>query len=143
VKAHGALYNSAVSDSSIARTIVMAVKMFNPGLRIFGPSGSALEKAAKMEKMSFVSEVFADRGYNDDASLVARGNSGAIIHNVHKAASRVMMMMTRGRVESVSGKLINITAQTICLHGDNEKAVIFAKELHYLISKSGVSVKSH
>ncbi len=143
IKAHGALYNTSVCDPRIATTIIMAVKKFNPGLKVFGPSGSFLQKEAKKEKLDFVSEVFADRGYNDDAGLVSRGKPGALINDALEAAERALLMIKQGKVKTISGKIIDIKAQTICLHGDNKEAVLFAKELHSIINNSGISIKAN
>jgi len=143
VKAHGALYNSAVKDKLLAKTIIEAIKNFNPLLLVFGPSGSEIEKEALNNGMRFVSEVFADRAYNDDSTLVSRGTEGAIIRDVNEASSRALTMIKTGLVKSISGKDIKIKAQTICLHGDNNEAIAFARSLYSSITDSGLLIKPY
>lgn len=142
VKAHGALYNASVKDLSIAKIIVLAVKNLKPSLLLFGPAGSILETEAKKEGIRFISEVFADRGYNDDATLVKRGLKGDLIRDVSEATERALLMINKGIVKAVNGTTIKVKAETICLHGDNEKAILFAKELKRNISESGINIKS-
>lgn len=142
VKAHGALYNSASTDSHIARAIAQSVVRINPKLKIFGPHKSKLQEEAKKEGLSFVSEVFADRAYNNDGSLVSRSLPGALIHDTSECTERVLMMIEEGKVKTINGDYINIIPDTICVHGDNKEAVLFAKNLSIALRSNGIIIKS-
>jgi len=86
------------------------------------------------------SEVFADRAYNSDGSLVSRKLEGAVIHDADLAIHRVIRMVREGKVRSVNGEDIDITAQTICVHGDTPEAVEFVKRIRSELKREGVEV---
>jgi UPF0271 protein len=142
VKAHGALYNSAAKDDEIARSIVHATKDIDPGLVIFGPYGSKIEREAKKENMAFSSEVFADRAYRSDGSLVPRTDPAALIKDKEICAGRTLDMIKNGFVNSVDNKKVKIVADTVCLHGDNEDALEFAKHLSATLMNNGLTIKA-
>jgi UPF0271 protein len=75
-------------------------------------------------------EVFADRTYQDDGSLTPRSIPGALIEDVKEAVSQVLQMINEGKVKTVTGKVIPIVAETICIHGDGKHAIEFAKSIH-------------
>lgn len=129
VKPHGALYNMAAKDKSLAKTIADAVKDFNKNLILFGLSGSFLISEAKAIGLKTASEVFADRTYRDDGSLTPRSQPNALIQNIDEAIEQVLMMVNKGKVKTVSGKEIPIIAETICIHGDGKNAVEFARAI--------------
>lgn len=142
VKAHGALYNSAGTDNEIARSLVYATKEIDPGLVIFGPYGSKIEMEAKKENMAFSSEVFADRAYQSDGSLVPRTNPAAIIKDKDICASRTLDMINNSYVLSLDNKKVKIIADTVCLHGDNEDALEFAKHLSAILKINGLTIRA-
>lgn len=127
VKPHGALYNMAAKDKVLAKAIAAAVKAVDENLILFGLSNSFLISEAKAIGLQTKSEVFADRTYQDDGSLTPRSLSNALIQNTNDAIQQVLMMIKEGKVKTVSGKEIPIVAETICIHGDGEHAVEFAK----------------
>ncbi len=141
VKPHGALYNMSARDKGLAATIAKAVKDFDPNLILFGLSGSySISEAASME-LKAASEVFADRTYQDDGSLVPRSEPGPLIEEVDKAVQQVLQMIKPGTVTTISGKEIPIVADTICIHGDGKNAVAFAREIHEAIKKEGILLR--
>lgn len=133
VKPHGALYNMSAKYSTLANCIANAVKDFDPSLILFGLSGSHSISEAKAIGLVTMNEVFADRTYRDDGSLTPRSESGALIGDKEIAVQQVSQMIKQGAVTTVSGKAIPIVAETICIHGDGEHAVEFAKSIHDLI----------
>jgi UPF0271 protein len=135
VKPHGALYNMASKNPLLARTIAMAVKDFDPKLLLVGLSGSHSIREAKAIGLQSVSEVFADRSYENDGSLTPRKNSGALIEDVNQVVNQVLQIINEGTVTSASGKTIPIIAETICIHGDGKKAVVFAEAIQHAINK--------
>jgi UPF0271 protein len=102
----------------------------NPGLVLFGLSGSASIKEAEKLGLKTMSEVFADRSYQPDGSLTPRSLPGALIESEERCIRQVRDMMQKGSVMTVEGEYIPIRAQTICLHGDGENAVSFARLIH-------------
>ena len=136
VKPHGALYNMSAGDARLATTIAEAIKDFDNSLILFGLSGSQSISEAKKLGVKTVSEVFADRTYQDDGSLTPRYHSNALIEDPNKATAQVLQMIKEGRVTTVSGKTIPIVAETICIHGDGKHAVEFAKAIYKAVKEA-------
>jgi UPF0271 protein len=130
VKPHGALYNIAAKDSTIAKAICRAVKDFNQHLKIYGLSNSCMITEANAIRLTAMNEVFADRTYQDDGSLTPRSLPNALIEDENKAVEQVLQMVQYGTVKTVSGKQIPIQAETVCIHGDGKYAVQFAQRLN-------------
>lgn len=142
VKPHGAMYNMAAKDRKLADAICRGVREVDPELILMGLSGSCLLDAAQDVGLRCASEVFADRAYEDDGSLTPRGMEGAVITDEEEAIARVLQMVEQGTVTARSGKIIPIQADSVCLHGDGEKAVAFARRIREALSASGVKVIS-
>jgi UPF0271 protein len=131
VKPHGALYNMAARDKSLADAITRAVLAFDPKLIIFAPPASALEAAALELNLQVAAEVFADRNYLADGSLVPRTRPDALLHDPNEAAARVVKMLRDGVVRAVDGVEVPISADTVCVHGDTPQGVEFVRELRH------------
>ncbi|WP_456274437.1 5-oxoprolinase subunit PxpA [Bacillus sp. AK031] len=129
VKAHGALYNRAAKDKAAARAIAQAVFDFDPYLTLFGLANSEMITAGNEIGLRTASEVFADRTYQNDGTLTPRSQEGAVIHDEEQALSQVVRMVKEKKVITLDGFQIPITADTVCLHGDNEKALAFADKI--------------
>lgn len=142
VKPHGALYNAAATDYQMSAIIAAAIKDIDDTLILVGLSNSQMLKAAKDLGIAYAAEVFADRAYNDDGTLVPRSNPGSVIHDTKQVIDRVLRMVTEQRVISVSGKEIPIQADTICIHGDNDMALEFAKNLSLALKSNGIRLRS-
>lgn len=127
VKPHGALYNQAAKDSKLAKLIAETVRDFDPKLAIMGQS--ALLAAGQEAGLVTISEVFADRRYHADGSLVARSHAAAVIENDDEAVTQVLQMVRTGTVPTLEGETIPVNAQSICLHGDNQHALAFARKI--------------
>ncbi|MBZ4653459.1 MAG: hypothetical protein JG781_798 [Peptococcaceae bacterium] len=141
VKAHGAMYNMAAKDYKLALAIAEAVKAVNPDLILLALANSEMVRAAKDVGIKVAEEVFADRAYNPDGTLVARGTPGAMIHDRAVAIPRVVRMVTEGKVTAINGQDILIKADSICVHGDNPEAIDFVKEIRKALMEAGVSVE--
>lgn len=135
VKPHGALYNMAARAKPLAAVIALAVKDVNEKLILYGLSGSHLIKEAKKIGLRSASEVFADRTYQDDGRLTPRSKDNALIIETDKAVQQVLQMIKEGTVKSVNGTDIPIVAETICIHGDGEHAVEFAKAINHAMKE--------
>jgi 5-oxoprolinase (ATP-hydrolysing) subunit A len=141
VKPHGALYNQAAGDNELAAAIAEAVFNFDQGLILYGLSGSCLISAAETIGLRTASEVFADRTYQVDGSLTPRNRSNALITDRGVAVAQVLQMIRSGSVTAVSGQPVPIKADTVCIHGDGEHAVDFARSLRRTLEEFAIEVK--
>jgi UPF0271 protein len=142
VKPHGALYNMAASDKEMSKTIALAVFDFNPKLIYYGLSGSVMLEETKRFGLQIAHEVFADRTYQLDGSLTPRSDDRALIKDESIAMKQVLRMINEGKVETVDHTFIPIQADTICIHGDGEFAVQFAKSIHQQLKQEGIIIQS-
>lgn len=142
VKPHGGLYTLAARDRETADAIAEAVALADPSLRLIGSSGSELLRAARRWDLPVAAEVFADRRYQADGSLVPRGRPNALIENVEEALAQVLRMIRERVVESVDGVVVPIEAQTLCVHGDGPHALALAKRLREELADAGVEVRA-
>ena len=140
VKPHGALYNQASRDPQLARSIVDAVKALDPALVIYGLSGSILIEEAVKAGLETASEVFADRTYMADGSLTPRTIANALITDTDAAVGQVLEMITEGAVTSQDGIPVPIKADTVCIHGDGENAVPFARAIFNSLKDRGFHI---
>ncbi len=129
VKPHGALYNDATKNREVAEAIGKAILLFNRDLSIVGLSNSLAIKVWKDMGLNVKEEVFADRNYKDDGTLIPRTEKEAVITDPEKIAERVYIMATRKEIESISGTKIRVTFDTICIHGDTKNAVDIARKI--------------
>ncbi len=140
VKPHGAMYNMAAKNYKIAYAIAQGIKEVDSELILLGLANSEMIKAAKEIGLRVASEVFADRAYNDDGSLVARSLPGSVIHDKDEVIVRVIRMIEEGKVKTITGKDIEIDVQSICIHGDNPEALEFAKNIRLSLEKCGIEI---
>lgn len=142
VKPHGAFYNMAAVDEKLARAMCEGVYEVDPELIFMGLAGSCMITEAEKVGLRAVNEVFADRAYNDDGTLVSRKLPGAVIKDKDLAISRVVRMVKEGKVTSINGKDIEIKAESICCHGDNPSALEFVKNIRATLEAEGVEVRN-
>ena len=141
VKPHGALYNMAAKDTLMAEAICKAVKDFDADLILYGLSGSELIKTANSMNLKSCAEVFADRTYQDDASLTPRTSVNAMIEDAGLSLKQVLQMVQQGTAEAVSGREIQITAETICIHGDGIHALAFAQLISQSLKEQNILIR--
>lgn len=142
VKPHGALYNLAARDRAVAEVIAGAVHAYDPTLVLFGLAGSELVRAGRTAGLRVAEEVFADRTYQKDGSLTPRSRPGALIEEEARAAEQVVWLVRDGVVRTLDGGEVALRADTVCLHGDGEHAVAFARRLRAALRESGVDVRA-
>lgn len=142
VKPHGALYNMAAKNISVAMCIGQAISEIDNNLKLMGMAGSEMEEAAKKNKLKFVAEAFADRRYEPDGELMSRNKEGAVISDAEEAAEQMLSMVKNKSVETSSGGLILIHAQSFCIHGDNPNAVNILKKINEKLNQYGIE-KGH
>ena len=141
VKPHGALYNMSAKDPAMARAIAEAIYETDKDLIFMGLSASEHIKAATEAGLRSVSEVFGDRAYMDDGSLVPRTMEGAVIHDPDLVIGRVLRMIKEGKVESINGNDIPISAGSVCVHGDTPEALEFLSEIAAALREEGIEVR--
>ncbi len=129
VKPHGALYNLSARHQLTAAVIATAIRDFNPLLMLFGSSGSFSIREGKDAGLITAEEGFADRRYNPDGSLVSRADPRAMIMDLNEAVKQALSL-SRGKVRAITGEIISLHIDTICIHGDGKNAVDFAKAIH-------------
>ena len=142
VKPHGALYNQAAADPTLAGAIARAVARFSRELALFGlASSEPMAAAAADAGLRFVPEAFADRRYLPDGSLQPRSRAGAVIEDAAAAAAQALMIATDGAVVAVDGSRVALRAESICCHGDTPGAVEIAASVRSALAASGVRVE--
>jgi len=142
VKPHGALYNMSAKDPVLANTIAKAVYDIDSQLILFGLSGSHSIAEAKKAGLKTASEVFADRTYQSNGSLTPRTQPGALIETAERSIQQVLQMIQQQTVTSTDNKQVPIIAETVCLHGDGEHAVEFAKIIQQTLLKHHIQIQT-
>jgi UPF0271 protein len=142
VKPHGALYNMAVRDQTLADAIARAIESVDPKLILFAPDKSELTRAGETHGLHVAREIFADRNYLNDGWLVPRTRPDALLRDPKEAAERAMRMLREGKVRSVEGGDVEVRGETICVHGDTPGAVEFARELRSRLEHEGVRISA-
>lgn len=140
VKPHGALYNMAAVDGRLAIAIVEGVAAVDDALILVGLGGSELIRAATRLGLRAANEIFADRGYNNDGTLIPRGQPGAIIHDPQEAAQRIVKILRHGMLITHRGEAIPVCVDTICLHGDTPGAVEMSRVIRAALVQAGIIV---
>ena len=141
VKPHGALYNLAARDRHVADAVVAVIARFDPTLILFAPPGSAMVQAASEHNLRVAREIFADRAVEPDGRLVARGAPGAVITESEAVIARTLRMIRTGRVTAINGQEIELTGETICVHGDTPDAVAILGSLRAALEAEGIGVR--
>lgn len=140
LKLHGALANMASEDEQLARDLYEAALSVAPDLIVMVLAATAQEDAVRALGCLYASEIFADRAYNDDATLVDRSMPGAVIHDPAVAGDRMVEMVTSGAIITESGKRIQTAIDTICLHGDTPTAVEIAQSVRGALEAADITV---
>src|SRR5215204_610441 len=140
VKLHGALYNMAARDHRMAFITCSAVQAYDEDLVIYGLAGSEIIKVADSMGMRSCNEVFADRRYSDEGSLIPRSESNAVIDDPVQALEQARQMAIYRTVQSVSGKTIFLNTETICIHSDGKYALKFAKTVNEALRQHGIII---
>lgn len=141
VKPHGAMYNMAAKDYNLSRAICEAVVEADPKLIILCQYGSETAKAAQDCGLRTAYEVFADRGYEEDGSLVDRRKPGAMVEDEEEAIRRVIGMVRDGKVTAVTGREIPMRADSVCVHGDGEKALLFVEKIRKAFTEEHIAIR--
>lgn len=142
VKPHGALYNTAAADPTVAAALVEAVRGFDSGLPVLTLPGCEMWKACADAGVRAVGECFADRGYDAAGRLVPRSAPGAVLHDVDIVVARAVEMATSGAVTAVDGSSVRVDAESMCVHGDTPGAAALAAAVRDGLRRAGVELRS-
>ena len=142
VKPHGALYNMAAVNASLAKAIAEAVYHTHPDAILYGLAGSALMQAGKEVGLQTANEVFADRTYQPNGTLTSRRQPNALITTVEAAINQVLQMVKTNTVQTVAGYSIPIQADTVCIHGDGPHAVTFARRIKEILLRENIAIRA-
>ena len=140
VKPHGALYNMAATRPPLADAIARATRDVDRALLLYGLAGSALIAAARSAGVEPVEEVFADRRYSADGTLVPRSERGAVIEDTEAAVRQAVRIAREGKVTAIDGSEVGVSAGTICIHGDTPGAAEHARALRVALEEAGIDV---
>lgn len=140
VKPHGAFYNMAAKDYALAKAICEGIAAFDRNLIVLALSGGELARAAADVGLRTAQEVFADRAYEEDGTLVDRRKDGAMVTDEDIAIARVIRMVKEGKVTAITGRDIDIRADSVCVHGDGAKALAFVEKIRARLSEEGVAI---
>ena len=140
VKPHGALYNMAGKDYDLAKGICEAIYEYDKDLIVMALSSGKLVGAAQDMGLRVAREVFADRAYEEDGSLVNRKKPGAMITDENEAIERVVRMIKEQKVTAITGKDIPIKVDSVCVHGDGEKALAFVERIRERFAQEGIAI---
>jgi len=139
VKPHGALYNVACNDTSLAEIILTAMESFDKGISLYAPAHSIMSKMAQQRNIPVIYEAFADRAYTSNLSLVSRAKEGALLTNSEDVFRQVNSIVN-GQVMTIDNELIDIKAETICIHSDTENADKLIEQLVQDCARAGITI---
>jgi UPF0271 protein len=142
VKPHGALYSDAAGDRSVAKTLLLAVQDVCANAAIVGPPKSELERVAAEKNMTFIAEAFVDRAYLPDGSLVPRNEPNAVHADMNTISTQALTLATKNRLTAENGAVLEIHADTLCIHGDTANAAEIGIAVRDVLLASGVSIRA-
>jgi UPF0271 protein len=140
LKLHGALSNMSCEDEAMARLCFEAALEVDPEIVVVALAGTAQQTAAEALGCRWAGEIFADRAYNDDCTLVDRRLPGAMIDDPAIAAPRIARMVADGAIHAESGKRIPARIDTICVHGDTPEALGIARAVRAALEEAGIEI---
>jgi UPF0271 protein len=138
VKIHGALNNMAAEDEELALAVGRAIKAVDPASIYVALTGSEMERAAERLGLTMAREGFADRVYADDGNLASRSIPGTVIKDPARARDQVLRMAREREVVTISGKVLPVQVDTICIHGDEATAVALGQEIIRGLAEAGI-----
>jgi len=140
VKLHGALYNKVAESYSLSKTLIETIRSIDSSVILYGLSGSSNELAARDLDHPFYAEVFSDRAYRIDGSLVPRTENGAMIHSPEVASQKMVHLIKSGQMITLSGEAIDLRVDTICLHGDKPDVIEHVQILRTALENEGIVI---
>ena len=142
VKPHGAMYNTIVHHEAQAKAVIEGIKAFGADLPVMLLPGAVAANYAEKAGLRVINEVFADRAYNPDGTLVSRRENGAVLHDPEVVARRVVRMAEEGTIEAIDGSTIRTAADSVCVHGDSPGAVAMAERIAAELQSNNITIGS-
>jgi UPF0271 protein len=142
VKPHGALYNTIVTNTQQAAAVAEAVRLVDAGLPVLGMAGSVFFDEAARRGLRTVAEVCIDRAYGPDGRLVSRREPGAVLHDPAAIADRVAAMVTSGQLTAIDGSRLDVSVESVCVHGDSPGAVQIATAVRNRLTAAGTDIRA-
>jgi UPF0271 protein len=142
VKLHGALYHLAASDRKLSESLLDAMVRLKHPLILVGPPDCLLQKEAEERGLDYAAEGFADRAYGDDGKLVGRQNPNSLLTDPAHASEQALSITREHRVNTVSGKVLEMKVCTICIHGDTPGAPKIARAVRKKLEDSKISIET-
>jgi UPF0271 protein len=142
IKIHGALYHAAVQRPDYAEAVIAAAKLFDPKMPFMCQPGTSLFDSVTSADLTTIREGYIDRAYTSDGLLVPRGRPGAVITDFKKCAERAVGIAVRGEVECIDGTIIEVPADSVCIHSDSPGAVEIAGAVRKALEEAGVELAS-
>lgn len=143
VKPHGALYHMVLDSEQTARAVVEAVAAAGPNLvlvTLAGPRGDHVAALGRELGLTVAREAFPDRGYTPEGTLLPRHSDGALIQDPDQVASRALGM-ARGQVQAADGQMVFLQADTLCVHGDSQKAADLVAGIRSLLEENNITLR--
>ncbi|MDJ0393401.1 5-oxoprolinase subunit PxpA [Rhodococcus sp. G-MC3] len=140
VKPHGALYNAIVTHREQALAVIEAVHTYDPTLPVLGLPGSVFLEEARAAGLRTVAEAFADRAYTPSGDLVSRRTDGAVLSDPTVVAARVLRLVQDGTIKAIDGSTVDVTADSVCVHGDSPGAVDMAQTVRKILSDNDIDI---
>jgi UPF0271 protein len=141
VKLHGALYNDCFDNIELSEQVLEVIRPYDIPF-FYGPSMSGLNKIAEASGMTAIQEVFADRAYLASGKLAPRSNPGSVLHDLDQVSKQLQSLLIHHTVTTMEGSDIELKSDTVCLHGDNDQAVAFAKKIRELLRLWNIGIRS-
>ncbi|WP_022707116.1 LamB/YcsF family protein [Paracoccus zeaxanthinifaciens] len=140
VKPHGALYNTIASDARQGDAVIAGILAVDPSLVLMGLAGAPILARGCDAGLATVAEAFADRAYTPDGALVSRRDPGAVLHDPETVAARMLHLARTGTIQAIDGSMLDLQADSICVHGDSPGAVAMAARIRDLLLAEGVTI---
>lgn len=142
VKPHGALYNDALADRQLADIVARVAAETHGSPAFVGMANTELEFAARRHSLRFIAEAFADRAYEPDGTLVSRSSPGAVHQDLNVITTQALRLATEGQVTASNGDIIEVRADTLCIHGDTPGAAEAARAVRDVLTHHGVEIRA-
>ncbi|MEJ5997167.1 LamB/YcsF family protein [Corynebacterium sp. H130] len=140
VKPHGALYNTIAHDRTQAEAVIAGIKAADPSLKLMGLAGAPVLTWAQEAGLETIAEAFADRAYTSEGTLVPRSQPGAVLHDPTAAAAQALAFARGEAITAIDGSKVQVSAQSLCVHGDNPEALELVKQIRSTLADNGIEV---
>ena len=143
VKLHGRLYNEVSKSEVLSSLFVNLIDSFKCDLSVIGPAESLLGQMLEDEDIPFIPEAFIDRTYKEDLTLVDRSEEGSVLISVEEQINQARSIVCDEKIMSNNNKILNLKAETLCIHGDSPNSLEVAEALTNMLKKEKIKIQSN